>query len=74
MGSTEPPPIAARADAQDELEMKHCARCGLPYNDGPHAFGTAGCPECDPTPRLRAEWAARRTSRWGGRQPEALVA
>lgn len=62
MGSTEPPPIHARTDAQTghELDLKVCAACGLPYDDGPHGSGTAGCLGCDPTIRLRALRAARR--------------
>jgi hypothetical protein len=71
MGSTEPPPMTARTDAQDDLEMKNCATCGLPYDDSPYGFGTAGCPECDPTLRIRA---ARRTRRAPGSEPEVLVA
>jgi hypothetical protein len=61
MGSTEPPPTPARTHAHDTApELKRCAECGLPYQDGPFASGTAGCPGCDPTLRLRAERRLRR--------------
>lgn len=73
MGSTEPPSTRARIDAQTvrhELEMKTCDACGLPYDDGPQGFGTAGCPECDLTLRLRA----RRGARGARRHPAAEAA
>ncbi len=59
MGSTEPPSTTARAAAHPEHADRECAECGLPYDDGPHAFGTAGCRGCDPTLRLRALRAVR---------------
>ena len=66
MGSTEPPPTPARTGAHElHPELKRCAECGLPYEDGPHGSGTAGCRRCDPTLRLRALARAARRARRG---------
>jgi uncharacterized paraquat-inducible protein A len=68
MGSTEPPPTPARTGAHElHPELKRCAECGLPYEDGPLGSGTAGCPGCDPTLRLRALARAARRARRGSR-------
>lgn len=71
MGSTEPPPTPARTDAHaHHPELKQCAACGLPHEDDPHGSGTAGCPGCDPTLRLRAlARAARRARRTAHGEP-----
>ncbi len=68
MGSTEPPSTPPRPASRDlSPELMRCGECGLPYEDGPHASGTAGCPECDPTLRLRARARAARRARRGHR-------
>lgn len=63
MGSTEPPSILARGTAHEASDLALCTVCGLPYEDGPHGSGTAGCLGCDPTVRLRARWREARRSR-----------